>query len=549
MKCCPVCGRRYEKADIRFCLDDGTALVAVEAQRRAVANHGGRDTDVQFDRTIAPSSTLQDHQTQAQVQGGGLLPPGTRVGEYLIERKIGEGGMGMIFAAAHPIIAKQVAIKVLNPALAESADVVARFVQEAKSVNQIRHRNIVDIFSFGSLPDGRSYFVMELLEGESLAQRLGSPPVPWAEAAQIWIQVASAIEAAHKHGIVHRDLKPDNVFLSPSAEGPFVKVLDFGIAKLLGDAPMGMTKTSTGMPIGTPTYMAPEQAAGATVDHRTDLYSFGVMLFEIIAGRPPFVGQTVIQLLHDHMNALPPDLSTLVRSVHPELRTLVDRLLEKEPSRRPSNMAAVRAELLRLRDLALADRRPLYGDAMPDAPAAPRRTRRPLGPLAGGLAAAVIASGLLVARFRPHKAPPPPLPLPLPAVDPAGAPPAKPVHTGRLMISTNTATTRVFLDKSEQDRSPQPAAAGGNNLRLPVPPDVDWVLRVESPGYKTVQMPLRIADGEETALPVVLIADAPATVAKKPHEPPPVAAERPALTKPATPKTDNEKFLDPFEAR
>src|SRR5262249_551338 len=155
-----------------------------------------------------------------------------------------------------------------------------------KSVNQIRHRNIVDIFSFGILHDGRHYFAMEFLEGESLAHRLQRARVDWPEAVQIWLQITSAIEAAHKHEIVHRDLQPDNVFLKPSADGPFVKVLDFGIAKLLGDG-MGMTKTSTGMPIGTPTYMSPEQAAGAKVDARTDIYALGVIFYEMIAGRPP----------------------------------------------------------------------------------------------------------------------------------------------------------------------------------------------------------------------------------------------------------------------
>ena len=269
MKVCPECDKGWP-ADQEFCLDDGCRLQAVamaETMGSAVATRKIPSTNMNFPPPMSP------------------IPGGTQVGEYVIERQIGEGGMGVIFSAVHPVIGKQVAIKVLNSDLAASRDIVMRFIQEAKSVNQIRHRNIVDIFSFGTLEDGRHYFAMELLEGESMAARLKRGPMTPKEALPIWIQTASAIEAAHAKGIVHRDLKPDNIFLCPSPDGAFVKVLDFGIAKLLGDTPTGMTKTSTGVPIGTPSYMSPEQASGAaTIDHRTDLYAFGIILYETIAG-------------------------------------------------------------------------------------------------------------------------------------------------------------------------------------------------------------------------------------------------------------------------
>jgi serine/threonine-protein kinase len=556
MKSCTQCNRTYQDEAIRFCLDDGTPLLDA-AQAVTAMQYGATMPPVAIaDRSTQQAeaaavggggpATYEEGAThpQAPWMAGAELQPGSPVGEYVVERKIGEGGMGMIFAASHPIIGKRVAIKVLNPAMAANPEVVQRFIQEAKSVNQIRNRNIVDIFSFGTLPDGRSYFAMEFLEGESLAQRLARAPMPWHEAVGIWLQVASAVEAAHRQGIVHRDLKPDNIFLVPQPEGAFVKVLDFGIAKLMGDGPMGMTKTATGMPIGTPTYMSPEQAGGAAVDHRTDLYAFGVILFEAIAGRPPFQSPTLVQLLSAHMNDPPPKIDTLVNGVDPKLIELVDKLLAKEPSSRPPNMGEVRTAITTLRDNAIAENKPLYGDAMP--PSA-RRTGKSKVPLvAAGLAVAVLATGgILFVGSRKQPTPQPVTPVVVAPVTPTAPTGPKP---GRVTVSTNAQATRVYLDKSATEKSPTPTAAGGSNLRINVPPNVDWILRVEADGFKTQTMPLRIGDGEETALPVVLSPDAPAPVpvvatkhgsSKKPDKP----TEKPAAPK----KTEDGKFLNPFD--
>jgi serine/threonine-protein kinase len=549
MKSCPQCGRIYEQEAIRFCLDDGVTLIissqqVTEQRVVSVAATGGiaHDTEVAFGATIAPAPTRNENTTDIQVHPShdDGLPPGTKVGEYVIERKIGEGGMGMIFGASHPIIGKQVAIKVLNPAMAATPDVVNRFIQEAKSVNQIRHRNIVDIFSFGILHDGRHYFAMEFLEGESLAHRLQRARVDWPEAVQIWLQITSAIEAAHKHEIVHRDLKPDNVFLTPSADGPFVKVLDFGIAKLLGDG-MGMTKTSTGMPIGTPTYMSPEQAAGAKVDARTDIYALGVIFYEMIAGRPPFVGETVVKLLHDHMNEPPPPLETVVEKCDAELRMLVTKMLEKEPADRPPNMTVVRDELVRLRDLAMSEGKPLYGDAMP---LAAKRTKKKAPVVAVIAAVAGIAVIGVAAVKLTEKAPAPVVVTPPPIVITKPAEPSGP-KPGKLLLSTNAMATRLYLDKSATEKATDPVAAGGNNLHVQVPPNVDWILRVEAEGFKPLTMPFKIGEGVEQALPVVLTPD----VKEGPHKPHSgKAAPAPVVTPtPQKPKpVENGKFLDPF---
>ena len=201
------------------------------------------------------------------------LAVGMNVGEYKIEVAIGRGGFGTVYRAVHPLIGKQVAIKVLARKYSSDPEVVSRFVAEARAVNQIRHRNIIDIFAFGALPDGRHYYVMEHLDGEPFDQylrRIG--PLPLADALPILRAIARALDAAHAKGIAHRDLKPENIFLAHDADGAtFPKLLDFGIAKLLQPEEDVRHRTGTGVPIGTPYYMSPEQCRGREVDHRTDV--------------------------------------------------------------------------------------------------------------------------------------------------------------------------------------------------------------------------------------------------------------------------------------
>jgi tRNA A-37 threonylcarbamoyl transferase component Bud32 len=551
MKSCPRCQRTYDQPTIRFCLDDGELLSI--SQRVAISG----DTSVQFDHTLLPPGDAESSPTEAAitVPDGSPdpgLPVGAQVGEYVVERQIGEGGMGKIFAAAHPIIGKRVAIKLLNRMMSSDRDIVNRFIQEAKSVNQIRHPNIVDIFAFGALPDGQHYFVMELLEGESLASRLRRGRLPWPEAVEIWLQIVSAIEAAHQQGIVHRDLKPDNVYLCQSHERVFVKVLDFGIAKLLGDSRIGMSVTSTGVPIGTPSYMSPEQAAGGNIDYSTDLYALGVILFETVARRTPFVYDSLVKTLNAHMNEPAPPLEKVVADVEPGLAALVASLLAKEPEQRPRDMGTVKAEIVRLRDAALARRRPLYGDVMPETAAPASTARRPLAlTLALAAIALVVVAGagaaLLVRRPPPPPAPPPVVvaPPPAPVVAPAPSPPPAAPKIGRLLLSLNTPNAQAFLDPSAGEHAAKPAAAGGSLLRLQVPPDTDWVLRVEAAGFKTFTTPLRIAAGEEQALPLVLTPEAPPPHGRpaKSHASAPAAAPAPAA---AAKGSKDGRFLDPF---
>ncbi len=266
----------------------------------------------------------------------GELPSGTPVGEYRIDGKIGEGGMGVVYSATHPLIGKRAAIKVIAANLEAVPVVVERFIQEARSVNQIGHPNIVDVFAFGQLADGRNYFVMEYLQGESLRARLSRSFMTVADAVQILDEIAAALEAAHEKQIVHRDLKPDNVFLA-SVRGGFinVKLLDFGIAKLThGDG--GIAKTHTGELMGTPAYLSPEQARGRGVDHRTDIYALGVMMFEMITGRIPFMAESSMDIVMMHVTEEPPRPSSIKPDIPPLIEQLILQMLDKDPDRRPS---------------------------------------------------------------------------------------------------------------------------------------------------------------------------------------------------------------------
>ena len=291
-------------------------------------------------------SNLATMTTPSTQQASPDLQPGQQVGEYVVEAKIGAGGFGTVFRAAHPLIGKQVAIKVLSRAYSAQPEMVSRFIAEARSVNQIRHRNIIDIFGFGQLDDGRHYFVMELLEGQPLDVYLEAHGrLPLAEAVGILRGVARALDAAHGKGIIHRDIKPENIFLSVDAEGGwFPKLLDFGIAKAFGGAPEGMHKTRTGAPIGTPYYMSPEQCRGRDVDHRTDIYAFGCVAYELVTGKVPFDGDDYMDILMKQLGEAPPRVSATA----PDLAGLdgpIAWMMAKDPAERPATLAAAMAAI------------------------------------------------------------------------------------------------------------------------------------------------------------------------------------------------------------
>ncbi|BDG02070.1 serine/threonine-protein kinase [Anaeromyxobacter oryzae] len=262
---------------------------------------------------------------------------GTRVGSFEIVRLLGRGGMGTVYLGEHPAIGSKVAIKFLHESMASDAQAVTRFFDEARAVNLIGHENIVAIYDLSLLPPNRHYFVMELLEGESLAARLRRGRVAPDVALDVLLQLCDALQCAHERGVVHRDLKPENVFLVPRrGKTHFVKLLDFGIAKLRGAAG---GRTQAGLLVGTPEYMAPEQCDDAPVDARTDVYALGVIAFELATGRLPFEGRSVTQLLLAHLQKPPPRPSDLA-PVHPALETAILRALEKAPPDRFQDMGS-----------------------------------------------------------------------------------------------------------------------------------------------------------------------------------------------------------------
>jgi eukaryotic-like serine/threonine-protein kinase len=275
---------------------------------------------------------------------------GQQFGNYKALSLLGEGGMGAVYLAEHPGIGRRVAVKVLHRELASDEQLLGRLLNEARAANAIRHPNIIEILDSGMRPDGTPYLVMELLEGESLGGRLRRiGRLPMRDAVEFAYQTSSALGAAHKKGIVHRDLKPDNLFIISDPDNPArerMKVLDFGIAKLQQPQPGDSVKTRTGTLMGTPIYMSPEQCRGTrTVDHRSDIYSLGVILYEMLVGQPPFVSEGFGELVNMHLNvpAAPPRAQR--PEIPPALDALVVKMLAKNPEDRFPDMTALMGAL------------------------------------------------------------------------------------------------------------------------------------------------------------------------------------------------------------
>jgi serine/threonine protein kinase len=279
---------------------------------------------------------------------GDIVAPdviGTSIGSYRILAKLGEGGMGAVYAAEHTLLGRKAAIKVLLPELSRRAEVVERFFNEARASTAIGDLGVVQIFDFGHHVDGSAFIVMELLEGESLDARMRRVGVlPVRDALRIVRQMAQTLATVHARGVIHRDLKPDNVFLvtDPEAEGgERSKILDFGIAKLTEATGIG-SQTRTGSLMGTPLYMSPEQCRGAgAIDRRSDVYALGCVLFHLLCGRPPFEGEGAGDILVKHITQPAPAPSMLRPGLHAAVDALVLRCLAKSPAERFDSMNEV----------------------------------------------------------------------------------------------------------------------------------------------------------------------------------------------------------------
>lgn len=269
-------------------------------------------------------------------------------GRFLVDRVLGEGGMGFVYGGTDTVEQRRVAIKILRTDFLQDTEIVQRFLNEAQAASRIGSPHICSVFGIGRAPNGASYFVMEFLDGQNLAEATDVQRIlPVRRILRIGRQIAVGLHAAHTSGIVHRDLKPDNVMLVQSSEGEFVKILDFGVAKV-GSARSKLTRA--GSVFGTPQYMSPEQASGSgEVDARADIYSLGIILYELAAGRVPFDDENMMNVLSHHMFREPPPLRDVAPQVVPEeFDAIVRRCLQKDPAFRFESMNALAGEIERV---------------------------------------------------------------------------------------------------------------------------------------------------------------------------------------------------------
>jgi serine/threonine protein kinase len=402
-----------------------------------------------------------------------------QVGAYRIVGPLGQGGMGAVFEAVHDETQLHVAIKMLLPHLSKQPEVVRRFFNEARAVGLIGHPSVIEVYDVGTLPGGAAYMIMEFIEGETLGAYLKRSGPLGAGALPIVRDIAGALVQAHAKQIIHRDLKPENVMMQATADGLRVKVLDFGIAKIAEDAELaaGMgVRTKTGTVLGTPTYMSPEQCRGDKVGAPTDVYALGAMLYQLLAGHPPFAAKGIGEVLAMHILDPPPPLRRWVPGVDPAVEGLTLHMLDKKAENRPTMAAVLRAlEQLISGDRAAAQRTIVMSSSTAatqmslSSPTLDQPARTSRVPLAIGVAiaaAGAVGAGVLLTRHA-HVATPPPAPMATP-IPTATATPTPTAAPGAIIWIVKSEPPRADIvrksDGALLGRTPwyteQPAAAG-----------------------------------------------------------------------------------------
>ena len=349
---CSQCGEKLPEG-AAFCPRDGTRVESAQpfvepaaTVRRRVGSAAPRSGSSAPAPNTGPIPEDPKQAWEATVARDVLV--GKQLDGYVVKRRIGDGGMGIVYEGEHPVIGRKVAIKILRPELTEGAQ-ARDLIAEARAASAIRHRGIIDIFGFGTLKGIGQYMVMEFLEGTPLNKVIAQrAPMPETEVIALMDELLAALSAAHAAGVIHRDLKPGNIFVERDSSGAeSLKVLDFGLAKR-SEVPNGTTpQTRASLMVGTPEYIAPEQAVGQAVGPYTDLYAAGLIAYEMLTRRLPFEGASAMALVIQHVQKEPPPPSSFVE-VHPALNALVLRMLAKEPSQRPASAEEARRELRRI---------------------------------------------------------------------------------------------------------------------------------------------------------------------------------------------------------
>jgi eukaryotic-like serine/threonine-protein kinase len=421
----------------------------------------------------------------------------TLLGRYRILERIGAGAMGAVYRAEQVGLQRPVALKVLKKQIDSAADVAARFEREARAMSALAHPNTVRVYDFGSTEHGLLFLAMELLEGQIATDRLGAPEPPSSSDAILWVQqVLRSIGEAHAKGIVHRDIKPDNIFLA-RVEGephPIVKVLDFGIAKAVsGDHKLDQFETLDGTVFGTPRYMSPEQAQGKPIDHRSDLYAVGIVLYELLVGAPPFVDRDAVVVMAKHIREQPAPLRRAApgRNFPASVQRVLDRALAKVPEARFQSAEAFDHALARChRDAELLERTPRRGKKlMASALGAPRWVQ--LAALGGSTLVATAGIVSLIAASRPSSAAGDRAAAPISVPDRARAPAsttAEPAQGTRL-VTLYTQPTRANVWRHGR-------FVGVTPLPIEVPAGRALRVQVSLEGYEP--QTLDLAPGEQT---------------------------------------------------